>query len=412
MPPPAGADPTEAEAWALLLCVEGVGSAAHAALLRTYGTALAALEAARRPDAATRFARLPTDDGERPAFEPGVAAALVAALATVPKRLAVLRRSGVRVVTLDDPAYPGRLRRVALPPPVLFVRGALDALEADRVVAIVGTRRPTEHGRITATRIAALVAKAGATVVSGLALGIDGASHAAVVHDAAPTVAVLGSGHEQLVPVSHRRLADGIVRTGGAVISEFWPNQPPATWTFPVRNRVISGLSDATIVVEAGERSGALITAKHALEQGRDLFLVPGRVGDAASVGCLQWLRAYAGAARVVAGFPELIEDLGLVALPDVPANRRRRPRQGVRPPSLEAVLLELGPTARAVGVALASGHATLDDLVVTTGLEPATVLGAITLLELRGLAHSVLGRYRPAGSLAAAPDPSAFARG
>jgi DNA processing protein len=164
--------------------------------------------------------------------------------------------------------------------------------------------------------------------------------------------------------------------------------------------------------VEAGERSGALITAKHALEQGRDLFLVPGRVGDAASVGCLQWLRAYAGAARIVAGFPELIEDLGLVALPDVPANPRRRPRQGVRPPSLEAVLLELGPTARAVGVALASGHATLDDLVVTTGLEPATVLGAITLLELRGLAHSVLGRYRPAGSLAAAPDPSAFARG
>jgi DNA processing protein len=312
---------------------------------------------------------------------------------------------------LDDPAYPKRLRRVELPPPVLFVRGEVDGLEAERVVAIVGTRRPSEGGRITATRIAALVAKAGATVVSGLALGIDGAAHAAVVHDAAPTVAVLGSGHQRLVPVSHRRLADGILRTGGAVISEFWPDQPPAAWTFPIRNRVISGLADATVVVEAGDRSGALITAKHALEQGRDLFLVPGRLGDPASVGCLRWLRTSPGEARIVAGFPELLEDLGLVEDAGQPANGRGRRRRDVRPPSLDAVLMELGPTARTVGVALASGHGTLDDLVVVTGLEPATVLGAITLLELRGLALSVLGRYRPAGSLAAAPDPSAFAR-
>jgi DNA processing protein len=409
--PAAAADPTEAEAWALLLCVEGVGPATHAAVLRTYGTALGALEAARRPDAAARFAALPGEDGARPAFDPGVAAALVAALAALPKRLAALRAARVRIVTLDDPAYPKRLRRVELPPPVLFVRGEVDGLEAERVVAIVGTRRPSEGGRITATRIAALVAKAGATVVSGLALGIDGAAHAAVVHDAAPTVAVLGSGHQRLVPVSHRRLADGILRTGGAVISEFWPDQPPAAWTFPIRNRVISGLADATVVVEAGDRSGALITAKHALEQGRDLFLVPGRLGDPASVGCLRWLRSYPGEARIVAGFPELLEDLGLVEDAGQPANGRGRRRRDVRPPSLDAVLMELGPTARTVGVALASGHGTLDDLVVVTGLEPATVLGAITLLELRGLALSVLGRYRPAGSLAAAPDPSAFAR-
>jgi predicted Rossmann fold nucleotide-binding protein DprA/Smf involved in DNA uptake len=153
-----------------------------------------------------------------------------------------------------------------------------------------------------------------------------------------------------------------------------------------------------------------LITAKHALEQGRGLFLVPGRLGDPASVGCLRWLRTYPGEARIVAGLPELLEDLGLVAAlrGQVVTGRRRQP--GVRPPSLEAVLMELGPTARTVGIALASGHGSLDDLVLATGFEPATVLGAITLLELRGLALSTLGRYRAAGSLAAAPDPSVFA--
>lgn len=413
MTPPPDADPTEAEAWALLLMVDGIGPAAHLALLRTFGSALDTIEAARGPGAVGRLAQVVSEDGSRQALDPGVARDLVAALAGLPKRLRVLRASGVRIVTLDDPAYPTRLRRIELPPPVLFVEGDLATLQAAHVVAIVGTRRPSEHGRATATRIAALIATAGATVVSGLALGIDGAAHAAVVHEAAPTVAVLGSGHEHLVPVLHRRLADGILRTGGAIISEFWPDQPPADWTFPRRNRVISGLADATIVVEAPAKSGALITAKHALEQARALFLVPGRLGDPASVGCLEWLHAYPGEAQVVAGLPLLMEDLGLAG--SSPARRRASPtskrRTPPRPPSLEAVLLELGPTARTVGVALAAGHGSLDDLVAATGLEPATVLGAITLLELRGLALSTLGRYRPAGSLAAAPDPAAFAR-
>jgi DNA processing protein len=406
-----GSDPTEAEAWALLLAVDRLGPTAHAALLRTHGSARAALDAARRPGAAARLTALPDESGSRPALDPGVARALVASLSGLEDRLATLRAAGVRIVTLDDPAYPARLRAIELPPPVLFVQGALEGLDGEHVVAIVGTRRPTDPGRATATRIAAIVAAAGATVVSGLALGIDGASHAAAVHDLAPTVAVLGSGHERLVPMAHRRLADRILATGGALISEFWPDQPPGTWTFPRRNRVISGLADATIVVEAGERSGALITAKHALEQGRGLFLVPGRIDDPASVGCLRWLREYPGEARIVAGIPELVEDLGLVeAAGTEDASRSRRRRRAAGAPSLEAVLVELGPTARRVGVALASGHGTLDDLVAATDLQPATVLGAITLLELRGLAMSTFGRYRPAGSLAAAPNPAAFA--
>ncbi|HET7031210.1 MAG TPA: DNA-processing protein DprA [Candidatus Limnocylindrales bacterium] len=407
------ADLTEAEASALLLAVPDLGPAAHGALLRAHGSALATLESAARPGAAARLASLMTEDGSRLALDPGVARELVTSLAILGDRLTLLRSAAVRIVTFDDPAYPARLRAVEQPPPLLFAQGAIEALHAEHVVAIVGTRRPTEHGRVLATRIAALVGAAGATVVSGLALGIDGASHAAAVHDAAPTAAVLGSGHLRLVPQAHRLLAERILATGGVVVSEFWPDQPPDTWTFPRRNRVISGVADATVVVEAGERSGALITAHHALEQGRELFVVPGRIGDPASAGCLQWLRTYPGAARIVAGVHELIDDLGLVepGPPGPPSPRRDRGRRSGAPASLGAVLLELGSTARGVAVALASGHGTLDDLVAATGLEPATVLGAITLLELRGLVLSTFGRYRAAGSLAAAPDAGAVAR-
>lgn len=403
-PPPAAppaATPTEAEAWALLLAVEDLGPAAHGALLRAYGSALAVLEAARRPGASARFAGIRSEEGTGRAIGPIVAGRIVRSLGLIDEELEVLRSSAVRIVTVADPAYPARLRAIELPPPVLFVRGSLDGLAAEHVVAVVGTRRPTDRGRAMATQIAAMITAAGGTVVSGLALGIDGASHAAAVHQSGPTVAVLGSGHAELVPRAHDRLAEGIIAAGGAVVSELWPRQPPAKWSFPRRNRLISGLSDATVVVEAGENSGALITARNALEQGRGLFLVPGRIGDPVSAGCLRWLHAYPGEARIVIGLAELVEDLGLVERASV---RSRRTRRLPEPASLEAVLLELGPTARRVGTALAAGHGTLDELVATTGFEPATVLGAITLLELRGLVHSTFGRYRPAGALAAAP--------
>jgi DNA processing protein len=134
-------------------------------------------------------------------------------------------------------------------------------MAADHAVAVVGTRKPTEPGRAIAGRIGGALAKAGAVVVSGLAVGIDGASHAAAMAEGAPTVAVLGSGHGRLYPRAHAKLAERIVADGGAVVSEFVPERPPSIYTFPRRNRLISGLADATVVVEAGSRSGALITA-------------------------------------------------------------------------------------------------------------------------------------------------------
>ena len=211
---------------------------------------------------------------------------------------------------------------------------------------------------------------------------------------------MLGSGHRHLYPRAHARLTERILATGGAVISEMWPATQPAAGTFPRRNRLISGLSSATIVVEAGIRSGALITAALALKQGREAFFVPGPIDEPRSAGCLHWLRTYSGVARIVAGIPELIEDLGL--LRDEPIEPGR-----VRRPSLEAELVELGDTGREVARALLATQGTLDELVAATGHPPATVLSAITLLELRGLVTTTYG-YNNAGETTSVTDGAA----
>jgi len=398
----ASAEPSEREAWALLMSVDGLGPAAFGALLAAYRTGRELITASTRRGAAASFGAIAAAAQGRLAPDPGLGERVVAMAADAPARLAALRASGLRVLTLDDPDYPERLRAIDLPPPALLLAGDVAALSASRAVAIVGTRRPTERGRLIAARIGAAVAKGGAVVVSGLAVGIDGAAHASVVAEGRPTVAVLGSGHDRLYPAAHRRLATDIVATGGAVISELWPDREPSKNTFPQRNRVISGLADATIVVEAGLRSGALITADWALRQGRECYLVPGPIDEPRSAGCNDWLREFRDAVRLVSDIPHLVEDLGLVERPPRPtassSTHLHRP-----PASVAAQLTELGPTARQVAEALIAGHTSIDDLVATTGHEPATVLGAITLLEMRGLATSTYGRYRAAGRLASA---------
>jgi DNA processing protein len=409
--PVAASLPNEREAWAVLLSVNGLGAAAFGALLAVHGSGQGILDAAARPGAAGRFARIVAEADGNPRHGAVVGEGVVAAVTELADRLAILRASGLLIVTLDDPAYPARLRAIEGPPPVLLVRGDPAALAADHAVAIVGTRRPTEHGRLIAARLAGVISETGSVIVSGLAVGIDGAAHAAVNAARQRTVAVLGSGHDRLFPRAHQRLAREIVDGGGAIVSELWPSHPPSKNTFPQRNRLISGLADATIVVEAGDRSGALITAHAALGQGRALFVVPGSFDEPRSRGCLALLREVPGEARVVAGVPELLTDLGLVAedpasatgSPVASGASRRRPGTAGRKPGLEAILAELGPTARAIGVALVSGQGSLDELVASTGHAPATVLGAITLLELRGLATTTYGRYRAAGQLASA---------
>lgn len=394
---------TERQSWALITSVSGLGPVGFASLLGRYGSGLAILDAAARPNAWRDLVMAGVSDG-REAFGRTVAEELSAVARDPSVVIASIAAAGVEILTLDDAAYPARLRAIEMPPHVLFVRGAVSALSAPVAVAVVGTRRPSEGGRRVAARIGAAIAKRDGVVVSGLAVGIDGAAQAAVTSEHKPTVAVLGSGHGRLYPRAHDRLARSIVAEGGAVISELAPLVHATAGTFPMRNRLISGLSDATIVVEAAARSGALITASWALEQGRDCYMVPGSIDAPQSVGCLQWLREYGGQVRIVAGIAELIDDLGLGG-PDL----ARTVKGGALPPvSLEAELVELGPAARSVALELVRGRGTVDELVAATGHPVATALGALTLLELRGLATSAYGRYRPAGRLAAANPTTA----
>lgn len=395
-----GADARERDAWIVLNAAVGVGPVSFGRLVGAFGSACAVLSAARGAGGVARLvAASRAPDGGTPSLASVAASAIVTAARDPSPLLIPVRRAGVSVLTLADEAYPARLRRVDLPPPVLFLHGDALALDRQHAVAIVGTRRPTSVGRATAGRIADAVSGLGATVVSGLAVGIDAAAHQAAVRLGLPTVAVIGGGHEHLYPAGHRGLARAIERGGGAVISEFAPDTIPSRGTFPRRNRIISGLADATVVVEAGARSGALTTAAWALEQGRGLHVVPGRLDDPAVAGCLAFLREAGPEARIVSTIPDLLEDLGLL---DVPAQSGRG--SGAAPSSsARGVLATLGPTERAVAAAIVSGRGTVDELVAVTGNAGATVLGVLTALEMRGLVLEAFGRYRAAGPLAAA---------
>ena len=380
-------------AWAVLAGVPGLGPVGLVALVTAFGDAPGVLDAASTATGTAAIARVLGVRGGDPA---GLAGRIARGVEDADTSLARLGSLGVEVVTLEDADYPPLLAATELPPPVLFVRGSREALGGTRAVAVVGTRRPTDAGRGVASRISGAIARRGAAVVSGLAVGIDGAAHAAAIGVSGTTVAVIGGGHDVAVPRPHRALADRIVESGGAVVSEHAPGTPPAKGTFPRRNRVISGLSEATIVVEAGRRSGALITAGWALEQGRECFLVPGPIGAAQSEGCLAYLRAYAGQARIVAGVPELLEDLGLAE----DAGGGRAGPASHRGSTARSVLSELPAPAAAIARCVAAGSRTTDDLVERTGLTVAGVLAAVTLLEDRGLVRAAYGRYHLAGEL------------
>jgi DNA processing protein len=251
-------------------------------------------------------------------------------------------------------------------------------------------------------------------VVSGLAVGIDGAAHAACVAEARPTVAFIGGGHAVLFPRAHDRLADAIVAGGGAVVSEYAPWVEPSKGTFPQRNRLISGSADAVVVVEAGARSGALVTASWALEQGRECFVVPGSIDAPTSAGCNGFLRDWPDLARIVSGVPQLLDDLGLTGRAGLPRGETPTEAAGVaisstvKLPSARAVLAGRDDAQRAVADALLRGAVTVDEVVAATRLSVGAVLGAVTRLEASGLIRAAHGRHEPAGALAAARPAAA----
>ncbi|AWM38313.1 hypothetical protein GobsT_35600 [Gemmata obscuriglobus] len=293
-----------------LALVPGLGPKLTAALLERFGTAAAALRAT-----AADLVQIP-HIGEK------LATALAAALRAVniDSELALLERHGVRPVALGSSEYPAPLAAVPAPPPLLYVRGAWVAADVN-AIGIVGARSCTAYGKRLAEQISRDLVRAGFTVVSGLARGIDGAAHRAALAAGGRTIAVLAGGLSSIYPPEHADLA-AEVAGNGCLVTETPMAVAPQPGMFPARNRIISGLSRGIVVIEANAKSGALITATHAAEQGRETFAVPGNVDSAASAGCLELLRK---GARLVRGADDIIEDLKGIATADYPAGSMDR---------------------------------------------------------------------------------------
>ncbi|HJZ56565.1 MAG TPA: DNA-processing protein DprA [Gemmataceae bacterium] len=297
-----------------LALVPGLGPKLTAAVLRTFGSADAALRAT-----AGQLLEIP-HIGEK------VAASLAAALRTVDvePELRLLEAHGVRPVPLGFPGYPAPLAGLSNPPPLLYFRGELTEAGAG-AVAIVGSRSCTAYGKRVAEQIARGLVRAGLTVVSGLARGIDGAAHRGALDAGGRTVAVLAGGLSEIYPPEHADLAAEIAAGRGCLVSETPMTVAPQPGMFPARNRIISGLSRAVVVIEANAKSGALITARHALEQGREVFAVPGNVDSPASAGCLELLRH---GATLVRSADDVLDDLKGIATAEYPTT----PASGARP--------------------------------------------------------------------------------
>jgi len=285
--------------------------------------------------------------------------------------LRAVESAGIRAITRHDPEYPALLQTIGDWPPVLFMRGGLSSQD-ERAVAVVGTRKPTAYGRQAAADLAGALACNGVTVVSGLARGIDGIAHRAALEAGGRTVAVMGSGPDVIYPPEHRGLAEEIAAKG-AVISEHPLGTEPDACFFPRRNRILSGLSLGMLVVEAGDDSGALITVRAALEQGRDVFCVPGSIYSPASTATNALIRE---GAMLVTRVEDVLDELRLLTA----EQQARLP--GLREPAEGAELAVLD--------ALTSEPTHADELARRAGLPAGKAVSALVALELKGLAKSV----------------------
>jgi DNA processing protein len=278
----------------------------------------------------------------------------------------------IRVLTWNDSEYPRLLKEIQQPPPVLYLRGCLTP-EDECAVSIVGTRRVTPYGRQVAERVARVLAQNGVTVVSGLARGVDSIAHQAALDAGGRTIAVFGCGVEQVYPPEHRRLAEQILQNG-ALISDYPPGTPPEANNFPPRNRIISGLALAVVVVEAGQTSGALITTRFAADQGREVFAVPGSIFAPACQGTNRLIRD---------GATPLLQPEDVLEVLNMEQMAAHRAARTVLPAdSTEAQILAL----------LSHEPTHVDEIQARCGLPIERVSATLVLMELKGLVQQTGG--------------------
>jgi DNA processing protein len=290
--------------------------------------------------------------------------------------------SNIFIITIRDESYPKLLREIVDAPLVLFVQGNVSLLHSLQI-AMVGTRNPTPSGRDIATTLAKNFASNGLVVTSGLALGIDAASHKGALQSG-QTIAVLGSGLSNLYPKSHRQLAADIIKQG-ALVSEFPPNTPPKAYHFPRRNRLISGLSVGVIVVEAAVRSGSLITARYALEQGREVFAVPGCIYNGQAHGCHRLIQQ---GAKLIETVQDVLEELVAPFLCLNPSNTDIGLSKNTSLNAKQLKLLEK----------IDYQATSLDIISLRSGLTVAQVSSMLLQLELSGYVSIVPGGYTRIG--------------
>ncbi len=354
---------TDREACILLNMISGIGFVRYQALSEAFGSPAKVFE---------------QSEGELvnvPRIGPQLAQRIACASRELDLQgeIALAERSGVRILTLHDDAYPAVLRNLYDPPLALYVRGTLPEFGTGNALAIVGTRRVTRYGAEVTRTLAEAAAEAGMVIVSGLALGVDAIAHRAAVEASMPTVAVLGGGLARVQPQENIPLARGIIRTGGAVVSEFPMQFPVSRTSFPRRNRIVARLADAVLVTEAGADSGALITADLAGEYSL-VMAVPGRVDNPQAAGCHKLLK---NGATLVENFNDVANamHLGLLPLcgevhgPDVPYHADG--------------LSDLPPDAVQVLAVLNDHEATFDELAAGTGMDAGRLSAALSILEL-----------------------------
>lgn len=283
-----------------------------------------------------------------------------------------LSRHNVTALTWEDDAYPSLLKQIYAPPPVLYVRGSLSP-DDEWAVGVVGTRRATTYGKQVARMLGGDLARSGVTVVSGLARGIDGIAHQAALDAGGRTIAVTACGLDQVYPPEHRKLSQAIAEHG-AVISDYPLGTRPEARNFPPRNRIISGLSLGVVVIEAGRKSGALITAEFATEQGRDVFAVPGNILSRNSIGCNHLIR---DGARMVLGVQDILEELNLTMVEHQAEARTFLPADPT-----EAQLLNL----------VSDEPIHVDEICRQSQLPVHQVSSTLAMMELKGMVRQVGG--------------------
>jgi DNA processing protein len=360
---------TEREAYIALNMVDGIGPVRVRALLEVFGSATALMEAT--PASWTEAKGIGTSLAEK--IHPKLQQADPVA---EEKRAG---KYGARIVTRVDPDYPNALTEIHDPPLALYVRGTLEPHDI-HAIAVVGSRRCTHYGTQSADRLSFQLAKQGYTVVSGLARGIDAAAHQGALKGGGRTLAVMGTGIDQIYPTEHESLASRIIESG-AVISEFPVGFKPTRQSFPQRNRIISGLSKAILVVEASRGSGAMMTVDFATEQGRSVMAVPGRIDNPSAGGCHDLIKS---GAKLVTDVDDITEEFEFL-LPPQP--------EGREDPVHSKPKVQLTETEEKILNHLGREDIGQDEVIRQTGLSASEVATAILMLEMKRQIKSLPGQ-------------------